>query len=88
MKRLTQEELVCASVLSGDETASLLSEDLQRWSKIAQAQLKADKKWLMEPCTEHKTMAFMPLTDGTSEPMPVYYKHRYLCLECMKELEK
>jgi hypothetical protein len=59
-----------------------------------EAYTKALIGWLFEPCTEHLITAHADFTD--TEPSPDYQRlilskyqdHRYLCLECMRELRE
>jgi hypothetical protein len=57
----------------------------------ASAMLAALIKWLFEPCAEHRQYSNAPdLTkmEYTVGINTVRYKHRYLCPQCMAEINK
>jgi hypothetical protein len=72
-----------------------IEEMLQRYSHFfeagASAMLEALIKWLFEPCAEHRQYSNAPdLTkmEYTVGINTVRYKHRYLCPQCMAEINK
>ncbi len=79
---LTQEELVCASVLPGDTVASLRVKDLQRWRSIAEAQLgkvlnltypcsECEGTGQKYDCTAHNYIGICSTCNGTGKGSPM-----------------
>ena len=60
------------------------------WETGSEATIKAIVKWLFEPCTEHPFHDKNGQFCGTGDPCfdRLFYKHHYLCPECMRQLKE